>query len=277
MGNKYILYNNYNLGPENETLSAYELTTVDGLKFLVGHDADRVLYYFSHAMQQHLHTCSNNNDKVKNLQSQVIKAMTYYYQSLGLQDCLLEIKKLANTLISNNTIANDIDCLTDSLTNTTPKPKLYNTREKPQYDSEIENCFVVSSEFEDQNVYECLSATCEAVKEQFDPNTVSVTDVPDIMCGKQRDMLVKGDAKTNKIWIAQLIREYCINQTICKPVYGQGKVWQSAGQAFLRSDHTPYALDNFSNVKIDSPESLQFSNIIRKQQNDYGLIKPSHS
>lgn len=261
------------------------LFTAGGSMFYVGDTPEMVPQYFKQAIRR-LHYSQTdetgvpkqptpmNEDELRNLQLSVLDAMRDYYAALLDEECLMAVNGLYKKLASIDKILVQSDQISNSLRQQPAPKRKQGKRGEIAYDETINSCFVPAPEVERQRLLDCLSETCTLARQEMynQGHDIITTNVPQIIVGDERDIVLKGSAPANRIWVSQLVRSYCVDHTLCLPVEGLSNAWAAAHQAFLHAYRQPYSDGHFRQAKTSTAEAQALARIIAEQQRHYRLV-----
>lgn len=248
------------------------LLPVGGFRILVGADGSKVRIYYQRFIEQYYSQGDVNECELQQLRDEAIKSMLRYYGISGNVECFYATLELRDRLLKMEKRYRQIYAGSDASAGDKNLAVTYQKRQAVEYNFSLSNCFCVEGSAVGGIVEDCISRICISVAEAFGQH-VHTADVAEVMCGKKRDLVLKGDALLNRIWIHHLIVHLVRDNRICMPSVESMEVWDAANQAFLKKFQEPFACDHFSKAPLrkDTASSARISSIIQDELISYGL------
>lgn len=221
---------------------------VGDYKMFVGLEKDKVRDYYRKFISQHY--ADLPRDGLRDLRVKAIDAMLQYYVDIAEVDCFYEVTNLQNDLIMLDKAYYADGAKRASLMGEKPPPKSYQKREAVAYKTDVEFCFEVADPSLHDRVLDLLKQVCRDVDDCLGHGEVLTKGIPEVFCGSCRDVILKGNADLNRIWINRLVNHLVKDNQICRVGSGLHDVWSAANQAFLKVDKKTYAKDHFSKAPL---------------------------
>lgn len=211
-------------------------------------------------------------DTIHEFQCMVLAEMLKYYGFTQNIPCLQEVKRLIDDMPVADALAGKVSELLDRIRDAKRHKR---TREPLAYRDDLERCFQVAKGVDAEWLRGRLEAVCRELVNDKGLDAKLFGDVPAVLCGDRRDVIVRSDrgyADDTKKALVLLVRIVVEERGLCEPCGGLSK-WEAAQQAFLKSHRRPYAEENYSRTLANDSAANTLRAVIERGLEGKGQSK----